>query len=163
MKSFMTFLLAETLSAPAPWTRERDSEDPDLWRAVFKVGSHNYRATFEPSFADDSGDYNEDENIYTRSGWDFTFSRRDKERDSTYSNMSITGSGQAFTVFATIVDILKAFLDEVEPEHVYFGGHEESRVKLYARLARMVPRLNAQYRQDPKSDLTHGDFIISHI
>jgi len=162
MKSFTTFLLAETLSAPAPWKRKRDSEDPDLWRATFQVGGHTYRATFEPTALDQDA-YSDDENSYIKNGWDFTFSRRDKYRGSSYSNLSVTGSGQAFTVFATIVDILKTFLDEVEPEHVFFGGHEESRIKLYTRLCRMVPRLNPQYRQDPKSDLTHGDFIISHI
>ena len=144
MKSFTTFLLAETLSAPAPWKRERDSEDPDLWRATFQVGGHTYRATFEPTALDQDA-YSDDENSYIKNGWDFTFSRRDKYRGSSYSNLSVTGSGQAFTVFATIVDILEHFVESVTPDSLFFHAEEMSRRKLYARLVKMAPTIDPNY------------------
>ena len=52
----------------------------------------------------------------------------------------ITDSGDAFRVFTTVYEILKAFIDEVKPEFIEFEAtHKEpSRCKLYAALSKRL-------------------------
>jgi hypothetical protein len=58
---------------------------------------------------------------------------------------SITGRGQAFKVFATVIDILKAFLGENKPKEIRFTAHEKSRKELYDAMIKKVGRITTEY------------------
>jgi len=46
-------------------------------------------------------------------------------------NYKVTGTGDQFTVFATIADIIKMFIFRRKPDAFFFSAKERSRVKLY--------------------------------
>lgn len=50
----------------------------------------------------------------------------------------ITGSGDEIKVFATVVDIFKAFVAHYKPQVFYFAAKEPSRQKLYDRFAKII-------------------------
>jgi len=64
--------------------------------------------------------------------WSIDFSSR--------NDFEITGTGQQFTVFATIADILKMFLMRKKPEAFYFSSKEDSRTKLYIVFANKIAK-----------------------
>jgi len=129
MDSFATFLLSEVLSTPVPWEWDEDLHDPTRHRAFFTVGEYLYRLTM-------SG-YGKE--------WGVTFSRQDPHNGGLASNIDITGSGHAFTIFATLAAIVKEFLAHYQPTRLYFSGSEPSRIKLYRRLVQNISRLNPAY------------------
>lgn len=52
----------------------------------------------------------------------------------------ITGTGDEFEVFSTVLDIIKRALVEHNPTLVAFGAHEGSRQKLYQRMINIMQR-----------------------
>jgi hypothetical protein len=50
----------------------------------------------------------------------------------------VTGTGEAFQVFSTVIDILRDFVKKHEPAMIKFSALEPSRIKLYSRLVDMV-------------------------
>jgi hypothetical protein len=68
--------------------------------------------------------------------WELTF-QSDDQADS----FGVTGTGQAFTVFATVIHALKVFVQKTRPRpFIVFTAKEASREKLYDRFVRMVKR-----------------------
>ena len=55
------------------------------------------------------------------------------------ADYDLTGGGQAFTVFATVIHALKVFVQKTRPRpFIVFTAKEASREKLYDRFVRMV-------------------------
>ena len=50
---------------------------------------------------------------------------------ATKDTTGITGSGNEFLVFSTVIDILKSFIKKEKPNAILFSAKEPSRVKLY--------------------------------
>ena len=56
------------------------------------------------------------------------------------ADYDLTGGGQAFTVFATVIHALKMFVRKEGRPFIYFSAKETSRQKLYDRFVRLVAR-----------------------
>jgi len=66
--------------------------------------------------------------------WELTFQSDDPD-----DSFGVTGGGQAFTVFATVIHALKMFVQKTRPHpFIFFTAKEASRQKLYDRFIRMV-------------------------
>ena len=76
--------------------------------------------------------------------WEFTFELTQGEDNPTkwsaeaHPQYGITQTGHAFTVFATVIAVMKAFIAHHRPGIIYFGAHERSRAKLYDRFITQV-------------------------
>ena len=146
MPSFREYCLSldESLDAPYPWTTTH-------------VGSDNYRAMFEVPGTSKAGHpqtplrYQVDFAKHTEqriwwSGedvhpWEFTFEASGSgEADKRAANnpYGITQTGHAFTVFATVIAVMKAFIAHQHPSVIYFSAHESSRARLYDRFITQV-------------------------
>lgn len=104
-------LINELLDQPAAFSWKTKSNTS--WEAVFQVEDVTYWVFL------DGPDSREVELVFTDS---------DHQED-------ITGSGNAFAVFATVAAILRDFLKHRKPVAVCFSAKEASRAKLYKRLA----------------------------
>ena len=52
----------------------------------------------------------------------------------------ITGTGNEFTVFATIADIMRKFIAHYDPKKFIFSAKEKSRIKLYQIFAQKIAK-----------------------
>ncbi|AGN30040.1 hypothetical protein VPFG_00035 [Vibrio phage nt-1] len=74
-----------------------------------------------------------------KDAWEVVFLGKNADGDYTYR---ATGAGNMYGVFATVMSGMKEFIDEREPEQIYFSAERniesgsDSRVKLYNRLVR---------------------------
>ena len=55
-------------------------------------------------------------------------------------SFELTGTGNQFTVFATVADILKMFIFRRKPEIFYFSAKEDSRIRLYNVFAKKIAK-----------------------
>ena len=76
--------------------------------------------------------------------WEFTFELTQGEDNpakwsaEAHPQYGITQTGHAFTVFATVIAVMKAFIAHHHPGIIYFSAHERSRAKLYDRFITQV-------------------------
>ena len=68
--------------------------------------------------------------------WEFTFG--DITVAKFAADYELTGGGQAFTVFATVIHALKEFVRKEGRPFIFFTAKEASRQKLYDRFVRLV-------------------------
>ena len=175
MDSFATFLLAETLGTPAPWHWVRTTSY--LYEAGWTVGNYRYVLKLHHVSAIDGAD----SAITTRVGplrgeWSAYFSQvvpaeedpfePDDESERVRGDdfrYNITRTGHAFTVFATLIAILKDFVRQVEPSRLVFTAYEDSRKKLYRRLCQMLPTIDPHYQwfPSPKNRYDDEEFVIT--
>ena len=83
--------------------------------------------------------------------WGLSFGRMKESNlwpGDTYADIRITNTGNAHAVFATVMDILKNFIENASPNEMIFSAGEDSRIKLYKRLGRMTPQINPAYQYD---------------
>ena len=137
MRSFQEYCLSldESLDTPYPWAISGLPSD------------HRYLATFDVpgttpmryrvDFAKHTGQRIQwnGEDVHP---WEFTFEvygadARATIKHATKNPYGITQTGHAFTVFATVIDIMKAFIARQHPSVIYFSAHESSRARLYDR------------------------------
>lgn len=118
MRQWIT--LIESLKSPAPWSWDDMSHDHA--GASFRAGTAAYAVGFSGAENVSVTFWNED--------------TADEGRDG----IGIVGSGNAFAVFATLLDIIETFLHERQPDKLYFTARasEPSRIKLYDRLSRLI-------------------------
>lgn len=68
-------------------------------------------------------------------GWKIQFNRLEHNDIQNY----ITGTGDEFKIFSTVVDILKKWTNQINPEiPIYFEALTPSRKKLYTRLSKII-------------------------
>lgn len=111
------------------------------------------QARLTAEFTPDDGGKVATEIMYKGEGqWSFEFSRED---DSSYRFMStnITGQGDAFRIFATIIEMIQSFVSEYDPHYLYFTAHEPSRQRLYRQLLpRIAKSVGMEYKTYEQAD-----------
>lgn len=157
-------LLTELFDRPYRW-RTANLHGRDVADATMQTGNATY------VFKTDEGDsvmveFNED---LDEEGEVFTAEFR---RQGSYG---VTGRGDAPKIFATVIDIMKHFVQEVHPDMLKFsadvdfkstgvpGEAEEnrSRIKLYSRMIqRFARRLGYQYSSKPMYNGTSQEYYI---
>jgi hypothetical protein len=136
MKTFNQYILTEGFDKPFKWKWD--------WR-----GSLGSDAEFE---TDDGLEYTV---VFTRYGgpvwervgmiWTVEFKIKDFFKHGYSDPWAITGSGSAFRVFATVIDIMKDFLKSEKPDVVMFTAVESSRKELYRVMMKRVSRFARDY------------------
>jgi len=113
-------LLNEVLNAPVEW---KTIEDNDYgYAARFEIGGLTYEFVAET----------EDEDHM-----DIDFFLMKKDGPTT----AVTNTGNALQVFATVIAIIKKVISKRKPATIAFSAKEGSRIKLYDRLAKLLPSI----------------------
>lgn len=105
--------LQELFDKPLPWKwviRTLSS-----WDALFDASTGEGYIDFKQSYPGD---------------WSIAF--------SIDGNEEVSGEGDEFKIFSTVVDIIKDFIEENKPTKIRFEAKESSRIKLYNRLAKVL-------------------------
>lgn len=95
----------------------------------------------------------------TETAWDIKFTRK--------GNMNISGEGDQFGIFATVLDIIKDFVSNMNPNVVQFSAEKEdtgtksvSRPKLYSRMVRtFANKLGYDFKERSQYD-DYVDYIL---
>jgi len=119
-------LLMEVFDKPVKWTKGPGSIGE--YNASFKIGKIEYDFVVQNRGQNDI----DGEDVLEMEFYSV---------DGTKSSSDITNSGNAIAVFATIKDIVKSFVSEVKPNIIMFTAKEESRVRLYDRMSKMIEPL----------------------
>lgn len=128
-------MLSESLTSPIPYEWERVT--PKNATASFNVDDKKYIVSFSLS-----------ENVSTRlrgniiSDVDFVM----KDDNGSYYT-DITGTGNSFKIFSTVIQIIKEFISKNNVDILTFSAEEPSRKKLYLRLANHFARGNVKQMQ----------------
>ena len=109
---------------------------PRSWTATFTVPATPHDKTYEIEFIA-LGLKIPDKLKTTNAPWELSF--RQDTGDEMTSRYGVTGGGDAFVIFATVIHALKVFarLFATRP-FIVFTAKEASRQKLYDRFVRMV-------------------------
>lgn len=117
--------LNEVFDKVLPWEWEKDDENT----AVFTVDDAEYNVEFGKDMVD---------------SWVISFGRTElgSRRSISSAKTNITGTGNQHAIFATVIDIIKNFIDEVNPDEMSFTAKksEPSRIALYNRMMKMFPK-----------------------
>ena len=123
-------ILVEAFAPPVKWkwTEKKQME----WVAQFQIKPVVYTASCF---------------LYMRPKdlWEFSFSAKTKKQDFGYEP---SGTGNAFTVFGTIVDIAATFLRTKRPAGIKIESDSthRSRASVNARIANAIADLSSDYR-----------------
>ena len=119
-------LLKEMFDNILPWEWDDAQTSGTHMEASFVVGDLLYGIEFQ---------------VDSIGAWDIQFGSSERGGQAAPKN-NITGTGQSMAVFATVVDIVKNFIDEVDPDEMSFTAKksEPSRVALYNRMLKMFPK-----------------------
>lgn len=115
--------LFEIMNKPLEW--EWTIQHSDNQSAEFIVGEMTYTVFFKLSEAREMGEY-----------WHVSFSVTGGEFRA--NRADITGSGNAFAVFSTVLNILQDFIQNENPNQLILSAKEKSRRKLYDRIAKKL-------------------------
>lgn len=149
MKTFEEYILTESLEKPFSWSWTYWNQDGSLFMATATA----------PTDRGDSVVISFDQ-FMSNDPIDITFSRKAWDATDDYYPMGVNGRGEAFRIFATVLDVIKAFLKEyhkktgspveyltLSADKVGAGTTDAaaSRIKLYDRLIKKFgPRLGAK-------------------
>lgn len=129
----------EVFNKVLPWEWD-DSETSDHhMTAYFQVDDADYNVEFESSMENQ---------------WGFDFGRS-VGKNAPVS--TITGTGKQYAVFSTVVDIVKDFIRQIDPDQLVFSAarDEPSRVKLYDRMVKMFPKDRYDINVSDVQDSSH--------
>lgn len=125
MKTYLTFV--EALDTPYPYKTSIDpTKGRDPSKAQYKFGKGKDQVIVDVTRTHWHGETEEPV-------WDVSFQRG--------GSVEKTGQGDSLKIFATVLEILKKFVKDVDPSHVNFAAEKAaddkgSRSKLYMRLAK---------------------------
>ena len=121
--------------------------EPSKLRAKFK----NLAATFEVESGDIiwvmflNGDGNQ---------WEIVFDSQENKLDKEKS-FADTGAGNASKVIATVMEIVKTFVDKYQPVVIQFSAQDRKRTAIYSALARQFKNYkDYQYRATKNAEGT---------
>ena len=157
MHSFQEYCsILESLDTPYQWHTEPSGHGGN-YHAVFAVpagAASSSPLRYSVTFAE----HREQNILDTEHPWELTFSLRSGARphavgtpkhdvgsDSNWTQ-DVTHTGHAFTIFATVIAIMKAFIAKQHPTIIYFSASEPSRMKLYDRFVKNVSSAVPGYR-----------------
>jgi len=141
--------LDEVLQQSAQWKwtfRSTGSDDFDA-AASFDVKGKQYTVTFsedhinellglpDSSYFDDEDEDNETHNLDNEIVVEISF-----VLESQAGTPDITGTGDEFLVFGTVLTIIRQYLSAKPPPYIAFNAKEKSRIKLYDRLSRLLTK-----------------------
>ena len=129
--------IIEIMDSPVPFTDKIESES---YTADFTVEGVKYY--FDANLDIDS--------------WSISFTAYGKD-DSQDGKTGITGTGNEFTVFATIIEIIEKFINHYNPREFWFSAKEKSRIKLYNVFAQKIVN-----KWDYEVDIDQGLKSISY-
>ena len=127
--------ITETFDQPYPWTWTSSGKNRGLWIAQF----NDVEVLID---------------LKTAGLWDMSFDRN--------GSMTATGQGDQFKIFATVIDIAKDFVLQMQPERFSFYSHKDpdettsSRPKLYSAL---IKRFAGSLGYDSR-EKTSNDFVF---
>jgi hypothetical protein len=70
----------------------------------------------------------------------------------------ITGKGDQFKVYSSVIQIIKKFIKDVKPKVFVFPAKERSRIKLYDKLSQMIAK-QSPYKLLNRERDEEGDMI----
>ena len=114
----------EVFNKTLPWEWDESETSDHHMTAYFKIDDAEYNVEFESSMEDQ---------------WGFDFGR---SVGNSAPVSDITGTGNQYAVFSTVIAIVKDFIRQVDPNQIVFSAarKEPSRVKLYDRMVKMFPK-----------------------
>lgn len=77
-----------------------------------------------------------------------------------------TGGGDQFRIFATVLDALKEFIEEVEPYQIRFSSNKtnaDSRSKLYTRIIQKFGTVMGYRAKIDTSDSWEDEFTLTRV
>jgi len=123
-------------------------DSKDSYEIEFNIGETGYTFEAEPYFLEDSEgmkkelgfDPDYDSNVVI---WSIAF----KLDSDPFNPFGITGEQgmKAMEVFSAVAVCLKKFILTKRPEYFSFSAKERSRVNLYSRFAKMIPKITGKY------------------
>jgi hypothetical protein len=134
-------LLREVFNKVLPWEWDKKNTDKNMV-AYFSMA--------------DGSEYNVEFNgAQFLNSWDVEFGRSEDSREAPKAN--ITGTGDQYAVFATVIDIIREFMVQVDPDKItfYAENREPSRVKLYDKMVKMFPTGEYDIEISHDSKVTH--------
>ena len=116
-------LLQEVFNNKVDW--EIVESSPELLQIVFFVDEYEY--IFDAEYCD------------SKDMWSIGFSQHQLDDEEDFAaKYSITGTGNQFVVFATIVDIMRYFIKKYKPKEIWCYAGESNRRKLYLRMFKQL-------------------------
>ena len=64
----------------------------------------------------------------------------DPDLERTVASFSISGTGDAPRIFATVLSVIETYCKKYNPDYIFFSAHEPSRVKLYNAMIRILSK-----------------------
>jgi len=151
-------LLSELLDSEAEWKWLKQNND--VWKAAFKVDGREFELAIHAwpdIFSDPKNENNR---------WDFEFVDRTDDVGKAFGN---TGKmdRSAITVFATVMKIVREFIEEKRPNRISFTGNKaKKRDKLYLTLIRAIgndiKKLGYKIEHRP-DDLEKNGFMAADV
>lgn len=137
-------ILSEAFDTVVPYRWEDHSnEDMRLLQANFTIADGDFIVQFKKPY-------------YNPGLWEFTFVRN--------GELELSGTGSAQKVFATVIDIVRSFINDIGPRMITFAAKndEPSRLKLYPKLLALLQREFPQYisKERPRRSHTHFDVAL---
>jgi hypothetical protein len=146
MKTYLTFV--EALDTPYPYKTSIDpTKGRDPSKAQYKFGKGKDQVIVDVTRTHWHGETEEPV-------WDVNFQRG--------GSIGKTGQGDSLKIFATVLDILKKFVKDIDPSHVNFAAEKAaddkgSRSKLYMRLAKKYFGKKYSVQTDISKSSASGD------
>lgn len=131
-------ILEKIFKSPLPYNISIQSDSVIAkWEvpATDKTPAVQYR--FEAEKAEGSLQFFQMADFDVGKSWDIGFEASSLRRNS----FGITGTGSAFRIFATVLEIMKEFISSKNPKMFHFSAEESSRVKLYDKFAKQIKKL----------------------
>jgi len=145
--------LLELFDKTADWSWDEDSSHADV--ATFEVGGRPYyiqfdHVTFDAEYFNGMFDIEDEYALIC----DVVFSMAGK-RPAGKRGIDITGTGNAYEVFATVKEIIDWYVNSnPNIDYLHFEASEPSRIKLYDRFVSAYPGRVEQrpWRDDPEDE-----------
>jgi len=130
--------ILEVLGTPYPWKLE--SKKPTQWAASFQTrDGRKIKIAI----------------LLQRAGWyEILFGEEIETKKGVVHDLSMTGRGDAFRVVATVIEVVKEFVQSQKPEKMVFkaDSSQSGRVRLYRTLAHKAAKLFGMNVEEVKKD-----------
>lgn len=161
MLSFNGFVaehyLTELLTSPLPFRWLPRAHKWSVWQAEFKTPTGQaYDVRFQ-LFDTANDEFSHGDGSDTPA-WGFVF-RNATPNMEPMKRFDILGTGEAIPIFATVIAILRDFIQRVRPERINFSAEEPSRIKLYDRFIRMIQQQQALPNYTARGN-GRGEYVI---
>lgn len=125
MKKFRSYI-KEALDEPYPYTTKVDPTKRNATKGIYEFGKGKNKVVVEIIRTHFHGETEE-------AVWNVAFTRG--------GSIEKTGQGDSLRIFATVIEIIKKFVNDMNPSHVGFAAEKAaedkgSRGKLYLRMAK---------------------------